>query len=143
MVDNWMKSGWQSVGAKDQRIFIDFTTRREFPARQINWLKDQYAENRRMVSKNWEKVYSVQSNRANISFIRLPEAEAKYLKIIFQKVVLKMVSGSGEKNSLDIKRFFTPNDFLIYGQKIHRLGIIRAISWNRHLTGPLPVLIMM
>ncbi len=80
---------------KDQNIVIDFKTHREFGGLQIDWLKDHYAKSFDLLlsedGKNWEKVYSVQSNRDDVSFIRLPEAEAKYVKINLLKAIMKRV----------------------------------------------------
>jgi hypothetical protein len=72
--------------------------------------------------KLWEKVYSVLANQGDVSFIRLPEAEAKYVKIN----LLESASGKGfgvtEMKFLDIKNSMTPNDFLIYTAKNSSVG---------------------
>ena len=121
ILDNQMKTWWQSQDAKDQELTIDFTTRREFGGLQINWLKEHAASQFNILlsddGKTWEKVYSVSSNQSDVSFIRLPEVEAKYLKI-------NLINGISEKGYgitgikfLDIKNAMTPNDFLIYAAK--------------------------
>jgi len=119
--DNLPETFWQSKNTQDQEVVIDFKTNREFGGLQINWLKDFYARDFEILlsedAKNWEKFYSVHSNQDNLSFIRLAEAEARFVK-------LKLGSGKSEKGFgisdikfLDIKNSLTPNDFLIYSAK--------------------------
>lgn len=126
MIDNSEETYWQSQGVKDQSITIDFTTRREFGGLQINWLKDHYAKVFDVMlsedGKNWGKVYAVQSNQADVSFIRLAEAEAKFVKINLTKSNSEKGSGITEIKFLDIKNSLTPNDFLIYAAKNSTLG---------------------
>jgi hypothetical protein len=126
MADGVTNTYWQSSEDKDQFVLIDFTTRREFGGLQINWLKDYYARSFEVLlsedGKLWEKSYSVQSNLGEISFIRLPEAEAKFVKIN----LLISASGKGfgvtEIKFLDVKNSMTPNDFLIYTAKNSSAG---------------------
>ncbi len=126
MLDNSMETGWQSSSNKEQHVIIDFRTRREFGGLQINWMKDHYAEGYdimlSMDGKDWEKAYSVASNQGEQSFIRLPEAEAKYLKIILIKSHAEKWFGISEIKFLDIKNSMTPNDFLIYAAKNSPVG---------------------
>jgi hypothetical protein len=126
MLDNSVETGWQSSSMKDQHVMIDFTTRREFGGLQINWLKEHYAESFDVLlsadGNDWEKVYSVLSNQSEVSFIRLPEAEAKYLKIILLKGHLEKWFGIAELKFLDVKSSLTPNDFLIYCAEHSPLG---------------------
>ena len=121
IVDNSNETYWQSSGVKDQDVVFDFKTRREFGGLQINWLKDIYANSFNVLlsedGKKWEKVYSVQSNQGDVSFIRLPEAEAKYVKIDLTKSNSEKGFGMCEVKFLDIKSSMTPNDFLIYTAK--------------------------
>jgi hypothetical protein len=109
---------WQSQGVKDQQVFIDFTTRREFGGLQINWLKDHFAKSFDVLlsddGNSWENVYSVQSNLGDVSFIRLPEAESKYVRLNLTKCNSEKGFGISEIKILDIKNSLTPNDFLIY-----------------------------
>jgi hypothetical protein len=121
IIDNLWESDWQSTNAREQHVIIDFRTRREFGGLQIGWKEGQHAESfdvlLSMEGKNWEKVYSVASNQGAQSFIRLPEAEAKYLKIILIKSHEENTFGINEIRFLDIKNSFTSNDFLIYAAK--------------------------
>ncbi len=126
MIDQSTASYWQSNGVKNQYILVDFTTRREFGGLQINWLKDRQAVSFDVMisedGKIWEKAYSVLQNPGDVSFIRLPEAEARYLKIILIKNYSKDGFGIDEINFLDIKNSLTPNDFLIYTAKNSPVG---------------------
>lgn len=121
LTDNSDETYWQSRGVKDQNIVIDFTTRREFGGLQINWMKDKYAKSFDIQlsedGKNWEKAYSVQSNQSDISFIRMPEAETKYVKINLTKSNTEKGFGITELKFLDITNSITRNDFLIYMAK--------------------------
>lgn len=126
IVDGSLNSYWKSVGIKGQSIIIDFKTRREFGGLKINWLKNYFAKKFDIqLSKdgmNWENEYSVSSNKSDISFIKLSEAEARFLKI--NLVESNSVEGFGisEIEFLDIKNSLTENDFLIYTAKKSPIG---------------------
>lgn len=119
--DNSNETYWQSAKAKDQQIIIDFKTRREFGGLQINWLKDYHAKTFDIFlsvdANNWDKVYTVQSNQSDVSFIILPEAEAKYLKINIIENSTANGVGISEIKFLNTKNSLTKNDFLIYTSK--------------------------
>ncbi len=121
ILDNSSETSWQSKDATNQQLNIDFKTRREIGGLQINWLKDHAARQFDILLSDdgtaWEKVYSVASNQSDVSFIRLPEVEAKYLKI-------NLIKGNNEKGFgvagmqfLEIRNSMTPNDFVIYAAK--------------------------
>ena len=121
IIDHSDKTYWQSSRVNGQYIAADFKTKREFGGLQINWLKNNYAQSFDVLlsvdGRNWEKVYSVQSNGNNVSFIRLQEAEAKYVRINLIKSNSEKGFGITELKFLDIKNSLTPNDFLIYLSK--------------------------
>jgi hypothetical protein len=121
MVDASNETYWQSRGVKDQYVAIDFKTRREFGGLQINWLKGLNAKSYSVLlsedGKNWEKVYSVPSNLSDVSFIRLPEVQAKYVRIDLVKSNSEKGFGICEIKFLEIRSSMTPNDFLIYAAK--------------------------
>ncbi len=121
MVDNSKETYWKSADLKDQQLVIDFKTRREFGGLQISWLKDSFAKSFDILlsgdGKKWKKVYSVQSNSNDVSFIRLPEAEARYVKVNLTKSKSEKWFGICEVKFLDVKSSLTPNDFLIYTAK--------------------------
>jgi hypothetical protein len=121
MMDGSERTHWLSRGAKNQHFLIDFTTRREFGGLQVNWLNGHHAEAFDILlsndNKNWEKVYGVSSNHGEASFIRLPEAEARYVKLEFHKGASSKSFGISEIRILNIRNSLTVNDFLIYAAK--------------------------
>ncbi len=118
IVDGSIKTYWESVGVNNQSVTIDFKTRREFGGLKIDWLEGYRAQSFDILlsedRQNWEKVYSVSSNKSDVSFIRLPEAEARFLKINFLKGFSDKGFGISEINFLDIRNSLTPNDFMLY-----------------------------
>lgn len=121
MVDPSAQTFWQSSEPTNQHVIIDFKTRREFGGLQINWLKNHHATRFEILLSEdgikWEKVSSVQSNQSDVSFIRLPEAEAGYIRI-------NLINGNSDKGFaisgikfLDTRNSLTLNDFLIYTAK--------------------------
>jgi hypothetical protein len=116
--DGRSETYWQSIKPKDQSILIDFKTRREFGGLQINWLQNKYPKSFDILLSSdglsWEKACSVQSNQSNASFIRLPEAEAKFIKIDLAAGTEQDGIGISEIKFLDIKESLSLNDFLIY-----------------------------
>lgn len=126
ILDNLPDTYWKSKTAKPQNIQIDFKTRREFGGLQINWLKGNSAESFDILLSDdgvqWEKAYSVQSNHSDVSFIRLPEAESKFIRINLLKSNKNKEFGISELKFLNIKNSMTPNDFLIYSAKNSPVG---------------------
>ncbi len=126
IIDGLEETYWKSIGVDDQSITIDFKTRREFGGLKIDWLKEYQAESFEILAsfdgKEWDKIYKVSSNKSNVSFIRLPEAEARFLKINF----LKSTSDNGfaicEISFLKISDSQTPNDFILYAAEKSSLG---------------------
>lgn len=125
-VDNSSRTWWQSRSGKAQNIIIDFNTRREFGGLHIIWLKGHSAKSFSVLlssdGKLWEKVYSVQSNASDASFIRLPEAEARFVRIDLITGNDGKAYGIDEIKFLDIRSSLTPNDFLIYTAKNSPVG---------------------
>ncbi|MDO9255935.1 MAG: discoidin domain-containing protein [Bacteroidales bacterium] len=126
VADNKEETYWLSSKATDQNVIVDFKARREFGGLQIKWLKDNHAKSFDILQsndgKNWEKVYSVQNNLGDVSFIRLPEAEAKYIKINLIKSNADKGFGIREIKFLTIKESLSKNDFLIYSAKNSPVG---------------------
>jgi len=126
ITDNSNETFWQSTKASDQNVIIDFKTRREFGGLQINWMKENFARSFDIFlsadGKTWEKAYSVPSNQSEVSFIRLPEAEAKYIKLNLSKSNTDKGFGITEIKFLTIKESLTKNDFLIYSAKNSPVG---------------------
>jgi len=121
ILDNSTQTYWQSQSAKDQFILIDFITKRELGGLKINWLNKHNAKSFNVLlsddEKYWEEAYSVQSNQDNVSFVRLPEAEARYLKIILAESNSPKGFGIAGIEILDIKNSLSVNDFFKYVAK--------------------------
>ena len=126
MFDGSDDTYWLSKGVKNQSILLDFTMRREFGGLQINWLENHRATKFDILlsndNKKWERVYSVRSNLSNTSFIRLPEADAEYLKIELLEGINPGGFGISEIKILDIGNTLTVNDFLIHTAKNSPIG---------------------
>lgn len=118
MLDASAATCWMGVGNHDQYLDFDFLQRREFGGLQINWKPGYAAEMFNIFvsddHKTWEKVYSVLTNQGDISFIRLPETEARYLKIELVKSHAADGFGICDVKFLPVQNSLTPNDFLIY-----------------------------
>jgi len=118
ITDNLSDTYWKIVGVKSQSVTIDFKTRREFGGLKIDWLKNCYAKSFEILlsedGSNWEKIYSVSSNQSDVSFVKLTEAEARFLKINLLESNSNDSFGINEISFLDIKNSLTLNDFLIY-----------------------------
>ncbi len=117
-IDDSDKTYWQSKGSKDQNMIIDFKTRREFGGVRINWHKGMSAAKFNIMLSDdgvkWEQAYSVSANKADVSFIRMPEAETRYLKLNLAGSNSNEGFGISEISFLKIKNSMTANDFLIY-----------------------------
>ncbi len=126
VADHSCSTYWLSRGVKDQSFVIDFTMKREFGGIQIDWLEGYHAECFDILLSDdgdqWETVYSVASNRGDVSFIRLPEAEARYLKMDLKAGHSKKGFGIREMRFLNINNSLTKNEFLIYAAKSSPVG---------------------
>ena len=124
--DGLSETFWLSKGVKNQSLLLDFTTHREFGGLQINWLKDFHAKSFDILLSDdavkWEKAYSVKSNLSDVSFIRMPEAESKYLMVNFIESSNPKGFGISSIKILDIKSSLAVNDFLIYSAKNSPIG---------------------
>jgi len=121
IIDNLEETWWRSAGIRDQQVIVDFRTRREFGGLHIIWKEAYQAMHFDVLLSNtgnqWDTVYSVPNNQGPVSFIRLPEAEARYLKIVLNKSIADKGFGIREMKFLEIKNSMTLNDFLIYAAK--------------------------
>lgn len=109
---------WQSRRATNSTVTVDFLEKREFGGLLIRWLKGQQAGSFDIHLSDdghtWEKAYSVLSNRGDVSFVRLPEAEARYLRLDLAEPAGDGTFGISEIVFPDIRSTMTPNDFLIW-----------------------------
>ena len=121
MIDQSPKTSWQSTDSETQVILLDFLARREFGGLKITWDDEQFATRFDVFlsedGTTWEQAYEVRSNKAETSFIRLPEAEAKLLKLILTESNSKACFGIREIEIMAIENSLTKNDFLIYTAK--------------------------
>ena len=121
MLDKSLQTYWESVDATEQNIVLDLKGRREFGGLKINWLKNYEAKvfdiSLSEDGKSWDKVYSVPSNQSGVSFIKLKEAEANFIKLDLLKSNSSEAFGINEISFLDIKNSLTENDFLLYVSK--------------------------
>jgi len=140
IVDGLSATYWSSVGIKNQYVTIDFKTKREFGGLKIDWLKDYQARSFEVLlsddGTNWEKVYSVNNNLSDVSFIKISEAQSRFLKINLLKSISENSFGIKEVSFLDIKNSLTLNDFFIYTAKNSEKGnyprsfLEQASYWN-------------
>ncbi len=123
--DNSEESYWQS-NKPGETLEFDLKTLREFGGLQIDWLKDFSAQKFNVFTsedgKTWNTVYSVESNKSNVSFISLPESEAKKIRLELLKSNSDKGYGICNIEFLAIKNSLTKNDFIIYASKNSRKG---------------------
>ncbi len=112
---------WISKGVKNQSVQFDFTTLREFGGLQIAWHPDFKPKKFDVLlsddGTSWYLAYAVQSNLSDVSFIRLPEAETRYLKLDLKEGINPKGFGVADVKILNIKNSLTVNDFLIFAAK--------------------------
>lgn len=118
MLDGIPETWWLSKKGKNQYVELDFQIRREIGGLQIDWLDGCAASAFEVLLSTdaiqWEKAYSVNANQGSTSFIRLPEAEVRYLRINFLEKTHPKGIGIRELRLLEIDQSFTINDFLKY-----------------------------
>lgn len=118
ITDNSDSTYWLNRKTKSQYVTVDFRAKREFGGLLIKWLKGHRAKSFDILlsddGKNWAKVYSVQSNHSDVSFIRLPEAEAVYLRINLKTPGNEKDFGISGITFPDLQSTLAPNAFLKY-----------------------------
>lgn len=118
MSDGSEQSFWLSRKHEDQNVIFDFMTRREYGGLRISWLSDHYASVFDVLISDdgigWHKVYSVTSNQSDLSFIRLPEEESRYLKLDLIECNSEEGFGISEVEFINVHNSLTINDFIIY-----------------------------
>jgi len=121
IADGSYETFWQSRKGKRENITVDFIAKREFGGVQIRWLEGHQAGSFEIFlsddGRSWEKAYSVSSNSGKVSFVRLPEAEARYLRLEMAGPADDGTFGITEIEFPDVGSTKTPNDFLIYCAK--------------------------
>jgi hypothetical protein len=86
--DNNPDTKWITPKTDKYSILVDLQQYKEIGGLIIEWDKINYPENFELLISNdnlkWDKVYSAHSVRGDNSYIRLPGAEGRYLKIIMK-----------------------------------------------------------
>jgi hypothetical protein len=121
MTDVSADTFWQSRKGGEQSVTIDFRGRREFGGLHIIWLEGCHPEAFEVLlspdGSVWEKAYSVNSFSGSTSFIRLPEAEASFLRISLSQSARGNAYGIREIKIPDAESTLTPNDFIMYAAR--------------------------
>lgn len=118
LFDKQPQSWWQSGNQGQSELLIDFKTRRSFGGLQIHWQEGMQAQDYQVLlsddGKLWEKAYQVQDQSNMVSWIRLAEAEARYLRLQLSNPADDSGGiGIKEIDFLTVKQTLTMNDFLI------------------------------
>lgn len=109
---------WKSRKGNGQSLTFDFRGSREFGGVHIKWLGGSRASAYRILlsddGRRWEEAYQAGLNRSDVSFVRMAEAEAAYLRIDLLEPANGRDFGVREVSFPDVRSTLTPNDFLIY-----------------------------
>ncbi|HMT74046.1 MAG TPA: discoidin domain-containing protein [Chitinophagaceae bacterium] len=126
VLDNSSQSVWQSVNAKPQSLVFDLKKRREFGGLHINWTKNQSADKFDIYTSNdakkWEKLTGISGNQNNVSIIRLPDADARYLKLSLLSANSQTGYGIEDIKLVSMKDAESLNNFYIYCSKNNEAG---------------------
>ncbi|MEJ2595038.1 MAG: discoidin domain-containing protein [bacterium] len=124
--DGSAETYWLTDQPENVFIDIDFKGRREFGGLHIDWLQGHHAEKVDVLfsddDKVYDTVYSISSNQWSSSFIRLPEAETHFVRLVLSRSSPQDGIGIAEIKFPDIEQSLTPNDFLIYVAKNASMG---------------------
>lgn len=112
---------WMGRGKKELSLLVDFQLRREFGGIDIRW-KENFAPEQLDIflsedGISWENTTRIRGILSNRSFIRMAEAEARLVKLVFVPTKEKKQTGISEISFLDVEESLTANDFLIYMAK--------------------------
>lgn len=121
VLDNSSLSFWQSTSTLPQSLVFDLKQRREFGGLHINWHQNQSAAKFDIYTssdaKKWERITSIAENQNNVSIIRLPDADARYLKLSLLSPSSKTGFGIEDVKLVSMKDAETLNNFYIYCAK--------------------------
>jgi len=121
VADGMDSTFWRSKKGGRQNLTFDFRGRREFGGLQIRWLEGSHASSYEVQfssdGKTWENAYNVALNRSDVSFIRLPEAEAAFMRLVLNAPANGRNYGIKEIAIPGVRSTLTPNDFFIYAAK--------------------------
>jgi len=117
LTDGKKETSWISDNAAKQEIILDLNGRKEFGGLKINWGEKDYAKKFSVLvsddRKTWEKVYSAEKENSNTNYVRLPEFEAAYIKLILENSSGKKCFAIGELEILSGEYSADPNRFFI------------------------------
>lgn len=117
LTDGKKETNWISGNAAKQEIVLDLNGRKEFGGLKINWDEKDYARKFSVLvsddRKTWEKVYSAEKENSNTNYVRLPELEATYIKLILENSAGKKSFAIGELEILSGEYSADPNHFFI------------------------------
>lgn len=121
VLDNSSQTSWQSSNALPQSLVFDLKQRREFGGLHINWTKNQSADKFDIYTSNdakkWEKITGISGNQNNVSIIRLPDADARYLKLSLLSANFQAGYGIEDVKLVSMKDAESLNNFYIYCSK--------------------------
>lgn len=134
-VDGRMDSAWVAAGA-GQELRIELGRMREFGGIELHWAPGRHARDYRLELSDdgdaWRPVRSVRDGDGGLDRIALPEAEARWLRL-----VLERDAGDGfalrEITLQSIDYAATPNDFIARVAADARRGL-----WPRGFSGEQP-----
>ncbi|MDP3150436.1 MAG: discoidin domain-containing protein [Ignavibacteria bacterium] len=99
LFDKNLNTEYSLTSKNDASIIIDLHRTREFGGLKIDWSEEKFAKEFTVSlsedNKSWKTAYTVKDANCVTSFIPLPEAEARYLKLDLKK--------SGYENGYSIK----------------------------------------
>ncbi|MBS1653250.1 MAG: discoidin domain-containing protein [Bacteroidetes bacterium] len=126
VMDNSHQTVWESINAQPQNLVFNLKQRREFGGIQINWEANLSAKEFAVYTsddaKSWEQIATVAGNQNNTSIIRLPDAEAQYVKLSLLSSNSKKNFGIEEVKLISMKDAETLNNFYIYSSKNSETG---------------------
>jgi len=144
IADGASETFWQSQSGSPQSITFDFGGQREFGGLQIDWRQGKHAESFEVSisddGREWTRVFTVDNNSQQRSFVDLSESEAGYLRLNLLKGAHPNGFGINDVKILDVKDSQTPNDFFRYVAKNSPVGdypryfLDQASYWN--VVGP-------
>ncbi|MFA6977994.1 MAG: discoidin domain-containing protein [Ignavibacteriaceae bacterium] len=89
LFDKNLKTEYSLTSKDEAGLVIDLHRTREFGGLKIDWSEEKFAKEFSLSlsddNKNWGTVYSVKDGNRKTSFIPLPEAESRYLKLDLKK----------------------------------------------------------
>lgn len=121
LMDQDPQSAWIARNRDSSTIILDLRALREIGGIKISWVERKQANSFDIYTSDdsisWQKSFSVNSNRNNISYIRLPEFETRYIRLNLQDC--KNSNGCGIKDIqiLRVEESNTLNSFFRYVAK--------------------------